>query len=205
MNRTKIYQTVTQFIFLALFVILILTGKIQLWMGVFIISAVAALLFSRFYCGWLCPINTVMKLTTKLKKRLGKESMAVPKTLKKPVFRYGMLGILMLILVLMMSSGKKLPILPLLFAVGVSLTVFFPENLWHRYLCPYGTILNFFGAKAKKYPEINQSVCIECGICGKVCPGGAIIKTDRYFINKGLCLICLECAYQCPKEAIHYN
>jgi formate hydrogenlyase subunit 6/NADH:ubiquinone oxidoreductase subunit I len=65
--------------------------------------------------------------------------------------------------------------------------------------------LNLTGAKAKKHLEINPKACINCGICAKVCPGDAIVITDRHSISKGLCLTCLNCAYQCPKQAVYYK
>lgn len=205
MARTKMFQTFIQIVSLILFGVLLFTGKIQLWMGIFLIGIVAALFFSRFYCGWICPINTAMKIVTKFKNRFKLKNMSVPEVIKKPFFRYGMLGALVITFVIMMVSGKRLPVLPFLFITGVLLTVFFPENLWHRYLCPYGAILNLTGAKAKKCLAINPKACIKCGICAKVCPGGAIDVTDRYSINKGLCLTCLECVGQCPKQAVYYE
>lgn len=205
MARTKKLQIITQIVSLVLFAVLLLTGRIQLWMGLFLVSAVLTLLLGRFYCGWICPINTVMKLVARIKARFELKSFAVPETLKKPAFRYGMLMVFILALVLMIASGKRLPVLPLFLAAGVLLTVFFPESLWHRYLCPYGTVLRLTGAKAGKLLEINTEDCLECGICREVCPGGAITGTGRYSIDKGLCLVCLECADQCPQQAIYYK
>lgn len=205
MSRTRKLQIVTQISALALFIVLLFTGRVRLWMGIFWGSTIMTLLFGRFYCGWICPINTVMKLITRVKTRLKLKSFAVPEILKKPVFRYGMLVVFLLGFVMTMVSGRKLPVLPILFACGMSLTVFFPEILWHRYLCPYGTIFSLPGAKAKKRLRIDRESCADCGICQKVCPGGAITKTDVYSITKGLCLTGLECVYQCPKQAIRYQ
>jgi polyferredoxin len=205
MTRNKTFQTITQIISLVSFGVLLATGKIRVWMGIFLIGIVTAYFFSRFYCGWICPINTVMRVITKLKARFKLKSFALPKPLTEPVIRYVMLGALVVAFIVMMVSDKKLPVLPLLFAAGVLLTVVFPERLWHRYLCPYGAILNLTGAKAKKHLEINPKACINCSICAKVCPGDAIVITDRHSISKGLCLTCLDCAYQCPKQAVYYE
>src|SRR5690606_25073131 len=127
------------------FILLLLTGRIQAWTGILLVSAVLALFFGRIHCGWICPINTVMRLVTRIKTRFKLKNFAVPEPLKKPVFRYGMLAAFLLTFLLTMVRGKKLPVLPILFAAGVLLTVFFPEVLWHRYLCPYGTILSLPG------------------------------------------------------------
>ncbi len=205
MSLGRKLQVVTQTGAMVLFVVLLFTGRVQLWMGIFLGSAVLTLLFGRFYCGWLCPINTVMKLITEIKTRLKLKSFAVPETLKKPVFRYGMLAAFLLCFVMTAVGGRKLPVLPVLFACGVLLTVFFPEILWHRYLCPYGTILSLPGAKAIKHLRIDEKRCAECGVCQKVCPGGAIAENGGYSITKGLCLTGLECVYHCPEQAIRYQ
>src|SRR5690554_4975143 len=96
MSRTKKLQIVTQIISLILFTVFLFTGSVQLWMGIFLGSVFMTLFFGRFYCGWICPINTVMKLVTGIKVRFKIRSFAVPKILKKPVFRYGMLAAFLL-------------------------------------------------------------------------------------------------------------
>src|SRR5690554_3010299 len=96
MSRTKKLSIVTQLIALFLFIALLITGRIQVWMGIFLGSVVLTLFFGRIYCGWICPINTVMKLVTGIKARFKFRSFAVPKLLKKPVFRYGMLAAFLL-------------------------------------------------------------------------------------------------------------
>lgn len=205
MSQAKKLQIVTQLTALALFITLLVTGRIQVWMGIFLASVVLTLFFGRIYCGWICPINTVMKLVTGIKARFKLKSFAVPELLKKPAFRYGILAAFLLAFILTMVSGKRLPVLPILFAAGVLLTVFFPEVLWHRYLCPYGTILSLPGAKAQRQLRIDLEICSECGVCQTVCPGGAITATGGYSINKSLCLNGRDCAGQCPKQAIRYQ
>ncbi len=202
---SKTVPITSQIVSLLLFIILIITGKVQLWMGIFLSSVILALFFGRFYCGWLCPINTVMKAVTGLKNRLSLKSLSPPAFLTRPVVRYIVLFLFVLTFVFAAATGKKLPVLPVLLACGVILTFFFPENLWHRYLCPYGTILSLAGSKTKKYLKIDANECIQCGICQKICPGEAVSKQDTFSIDKGQCLLCLDCMRNCPKKAIQYN
>jgi len=54
----------------------------------------------------------------------------------------------------------------------------------------------------------NSNKCIglqECGRCHKVCPHGAIIKTDNnnISINRQLCQECFLCVAECPSQALH--
>lgn len=202
---SKMCRTISQALFLVLFSILLFNGKIQVWMGIFVLSVILTFWLGRFYCGWICPINTAMKVVSKIKSRFKFNGLEIPEVFKKTAFRYSIFTVFILILIFMIISGKKLPVLPALFIAGLSLTIFFPENFYHHYLCPYGAILSLTGSKAKKHVKINPEECIQCGICRQVCPGDAVVEKDRYTISKDLCLICLKCAYQCPKQAIHYH
>jgi len=76
--------------------------------------------------------------------------------------------------IFVMVSGKKLPVLSGLLAIGVFFTVIFPESLWHGYLYPYGTILHMAGKLSKHYYKVADVFCITCGICRKICPAEAM-------------------------------
>lgn len=204
---TKMWQRITQITFLVLFAVLIFTGKMQLWMGLFALSVILALFFGRFYCGWLCPINTLMKAVTWLKRRLKLGKLKMPRLLMYPFFRYGFLALFLIAFVFVMKTGRKLPVLPALLILGTGLTLFFPEELWHRYLCPYGTILHLTGARASRSLSMDTDQCSGCGLCGRICSGGAVRKTaeGKFVIERGLCLLCLDCIDKCPQRAIHYQ
>ncbi|MDW7669922.1 MAG: 4Fe-4S binding protein, partial [Bacillota bacterium] len=133
-----------QIIFLAAFVFIMVIGRVQLWLGIFLISLLLAPFLGRIYCGNICPINTLTEATQKISK---KNKLKVPNWIKHPTVRYIALGLLVAVMVLTLRSGKKLPILPLLTGVGILLSLIFEEALWHRYLCPYGTLQSIFAKK----------------------------------------------------------
>ena len=56
----KFLINVTRILFLAVFIWLMLNGGMVLWLGIFGISLILALLFGRIFCGWICPMNTLM-------------------------------------------------------------------------------------------------------------------------------------------------
>ena len=198
-------QLIIQIVFLALFLVLIITGRVQLWMGLFLLGIALALLFSRIYCGWICPINTVMNGVSWVKKKLGIKRQKTPPALARPWIRYLVLALFIATFITSMITGQEIPVLPALFAIGVILTFFFPEELWHRYLCPYGTILSLPASTAKYTMKIGQEKCNSCGICKKVCPAAAVeVNEKQYTINKKDCLVCLDCADHCKQEAISY-
>ena len=51
----KFLINVTRILFLAVFIWLMLKGRMVLWLGIFGISLILALLFGRIFCGWICP------------------------------------------------------------------------------------------------------------------------------------------------------
>ncbi len=176
-------------------------------MGLFALSVILALFYGRFYCGWLCPINTLMKTVTGIKRKLKFGKLKIPRLLTHPFFRYGFLALFLLAFGVVMKTGRKLPVLPALLILGTGLTFFFPEELWHRYLCPYGTILHFTGARAGRSLNVDTGRCSSCGSCGRVCSGGAVREAaeGKYDLERGLCLLCLDCIDQCPQRAIYYR
>jgi len=52
--------------------------------------------------------------------------------------------------------------------------------------------------------EVDVDQCIQCGICFKKCPAGAIRwqKKEPAFIMKDQCIKCLSCITNCPVDAI---
>jgi len=208
-DMAKAMRVISQTLFLILFIVLSFTGKIQIWMGVFIVGVILTPLLGRFFCGWVCPINTAMNLVTNVKNKLHVKSKPISQFIKKPMYRYGMLIAFILSFVFVMLSGRKLPVLPGLLVSGVVLTIFFPESLWHRYLCPYGTILHIAGRSSKHSYNIINGLCISCGICHRVCPSEAISLNEsqgkKYSINSSECLVCGRCQEACPKNAVEHQ
>lgn len=199
-------QTVIQIAFLALFIFLLVNGKAQLWMGLFLVGIIVSFLLGRVYCGWICSINTVLRAITWIKKKLHIKSLKTPEFLTKPWVRFLALGLFVAIFIFIMVTGKKLPVLPILFTIGVILTFFFPESLWHSYLCPYGTIIHIPALKSAHCMSINAEKCNNCGACKRVCPSKAIEKNENHHeIIKGDCLVCMDCSISCKQNAISYK
>lgn len=202
----KILQHLIQIAFLILFVALILIGRVHLWMGLFVLSFIVSLWFSRIYCGWICPINTAMCFITLLKSRLHIKSIKIPSYLSRPLIRYIVLAAFIAAFLFTVVSGCQLPVLPVLFASGIIITLLFPPELWHYNLCPFGTIFSFSARLSKHYMRINSDKCINCGLCYQSCPIKAVnIEEDTYRIIKNECLVCMNCARKCRKNAITYQ
>ncbi len=103
-------------------------------------------------------------------------------------------------------------------ASGYEVTEFCRGCIAHRCedVCPRGAIT----IDAHQKSHIDKSKCINCGLCAKVCPYGAIINRQRPCerackmnaisagpdgaaqIDDSQCVSCGACVYQCPFGAI---
>lgn len=53
---------------------------------------------------------------------------------------------------------------------------------------------------------IDSSACTNCGICGNICPTGAITNSDdrlKNLFNPSLCIKCKICHDTCPEKCLH--
>lgn len=194
-----------QLIALILFSFLMITGKVQLWMVIFIVSLFLSTFLGRFYCGYICPINTVMEVIDDDTSKKKRSRIKTPAWMKNNIGRVVMLVLFLGTMIFVFKTGKRLPVLPILFILGVVLTIFFEPSLWHRYLCPFGTLLSIFSSKNKNGYTIGDEGCIRCGMCAKVCPSDAITWDDKEkdpIIIKKECIVCGMCSKACPKKII---
>ncbi len=202
MEKRKIVQVVT----LILFVLLVILGKVQVWMAIFGGSLLLSTYFGRFYCGYICPINTGMELIDDRASKNKRKRKPTPDAFKNPMVRYGMLALFLGTMFIVFKTGKKLPVLPVLFASGILLTYFYRPEFWHRYLCPYGTLLSIFSRFNKKTYMVFNDDCTKCGRCVRVCPADAFIWEDKKktypLIINNECLHCGRCVEVCPEDTI---
>jgi len=56
----KFFINISRIAFLAIFILLISRGAMVLWLAIFGITIILALLLGRIFCGWICPMNTLM-------------------------------------------------------------------------------------------------------------------------------------------------
>ncbi len=180
-----------------------------IWLGLFLFSLVGANIWGRFYCGYICPMNTIMGVTGNLSKKLNWQIKAVPKVLRSKYLPW----IVLILMIGTMALSKRIlhqdvPILIVLMAISVLVTLRYEEWVFHNHICPYGALLNLTGRWAKFSTKVEPALCIGCKKCETVCPSKAISvnhSSKIAHIDKSICHQCGTCTLVCPKDAIHYT
>ena len=205
----KYITNIIRILFLALFIFLLVNGKVVLWLALFGVSLVIALIFGRIYCGYVCPMNTLMIPTEWLSKKLKLQTPNTPKWLKSGYLTW----ITLFISIVMMLLSKRLlhidlPILPFWLVVSVLITLRYKPEVFHNLICPFGALQRTFGRFARLSEKVDKDACIGCKLCEKACPSNAIVVSSEdkeAMIKTALCHQCTNCRQVCPKDAIHYK
>jgi len=204
----KTYLRITlELILLGVFTFLQYQHSVQKWMIVFGTGILLSMVFSRFYCGWMCQINTLFRPINWLYGKLGIKRLKTPKFFKHKALRYIILLIIVAAMILTMKFKIKVNLILYATIASIALTLIFEESFWHSNVCPYGTILSLSSRPAKLSVKIDQETCIACGLCQKVCPSDSILTLDtkKRRITKNSCLTCFRCQEVCPSGAITYR
>jgi ferredoxin-type protein NapH len=196
-------------LFLAAFAFIMFRGTPMLWLAIFALSMVAAVFFGRFYCGWICPMNTMMIGTEKLALKFGIKLKSAPKWIESGWLAWVLLIVSAGLMIFMKKvSGKDLPVLLIWLVASVILTFRYKPEVFHNKICLFGVLQGLTGRYAFSSRRVDPIKCIGCKLCEKACPAEAIkvSKEDhKAKIDTKLCHQCYNCTLVCPKEAIDYG
>ena len=205
-RRPPILRLLSQVAFLVLFMALLKMKRPTNWMIVFVASALLSAAFSRFYCGWICPINTSMQVSEVIGRKLKIQKRHVPAVLKSGIASYLMLGVTLVLAFLNITGRVKLPFVAIMTAAGFLVTLRYTQAVWHNYLCPYGVILRLPSRFARFRMSVGHECIPGCDKCARVCPAESVtIGSQRADIDSSLCLVCQKCAMVCPTHTIAYR
>jgi polyferredoxin len=204
--------------------VLVLTGEIPRLhpAGMFLLLAffAASWIFRKGFCGWLCPVGTVSEFLWRLGRQTFGRTFRLPRAVDVTLrsLKYLLLGLFVYAVGSMSIDGirgflegpyglvddvKMLNFFRFLgLAGGLVLAFFvvasvFVQNLWCRYLCPYGALMGLAGMASPLRIRREPSLCIDCGKCAKACPSA--LPVDKLVtIRSAECTGCLECVADCP-------
>ena len=192
--------------------------------GALIIVAFYALVGSKIFCGWVCPLNVVTDCAAWLRRKLGiRQSAKLPRNL-----RY---GILLMILVGSAVSGMLVwewvnPVSALgralIYGFGATawlvLTVFLfdlliVEHGWCGHLCPIGATYGVIGAKSLiRIKVIDRNLCDNCMDCYNVCPEPQVLRAPLHGKNNESllvlskdCISCGRCVDVCAEKVFTFS
>ena len=203
------------------------TGYMPEWttiLGALIVVAFYALVASKAFCSWVCPLNIVTDSAAWLRRKLGiRQSAKLSRNL-----RY---GILAMILVGSAISGTLLwewinPVAALgrVFVYGLGATLWLilvvflfdlliVEHGWCGHLCPIGATYALIGAKSLlKVKVIDRDRCDRCMDCYNVCPEPQVLRLplhgdaeDSQIILSKDCITCGRCIDVCAENVFKFG
>lgn len=207
--KDKVLIHTIRILFLGAFIFIMSQGTPMLWLGLFGLSLLAAVFFGRIFCGWICPMNTLMTATQWLNRRLGRTGKDTPALLQSGWLRWVMLIGSVLVMVLAKKVFQRdLPMLIFLLILSVIMTLRYKPEVFHNKVCPFGILQGLTGQFALYSRGVEAKTCIGCTKCETVCPSQAIAvdrKTRKAAIDPKLCHQCTNCTLVCPTQAIRYD
>jgi ferredoxin-type protein NapH len=180
-----------------------------------------ALVFGRVFCGWICPVNTLLEGFDLLRRRalpkigIRPLDFSVPRWTKWVLFFVGiaaaLVGNLALwanllphvligrdvfsLMVFGATSGGVLILAAIILA-----ELLLSRRVWCRSVCPTGAVLGLFGARAPMRVRKAEEPCLDsCSACVRICPMG--LNPARPF-SLSECYSCGVCVSACPADLL---
>lgn len=206
---------------LSIYAILFITPNKYIMLSILATILFITILFRTLFCGWVCPAGTFFDLIRGIGKGIGSIGFIKPlnKKFKKWVkrnslilakidhyarfFRYVLFAWILQAAFLGIASvknGDEGGVASVKYLVYVLIFLgLFIERSWCKYSCPVGAIMGLFGKLSPTSISRNETNCISCNICSKVCPMN-IEVAKRISVKDIDCQTCLVCVDACPVE-----
>lgn len=190
-----------------------------------VVTIVYALVRGRAFCGWVCPLGTVLEAIGWIADHIRHALKLQPQPAASPLSRH--VKIVGAGVVIALSAIVGFPVFEAVspisavhrfvlfgstvgivtFALAVVLDVFWGKRAWCRSLCPLGGLCEAIGRVGLVSVRIDRSACVHCDLCKDACPADpaildpAIDGTERR-VKAGDCMACGACADACPSRAL---
>lgn len=205
---------------------LFLTGEVPAIhpaaMFLFLTFVGMSLLLRKAFCGWLCPVGSVSEWLWKFGRKTFRRNWTLPRWADIPLrgLKYLVLGFFVYAVsgmtaesisaflrspygivadVRMLNFFRYLTTTAALVLAVLLIGSIFVQNLWCRYLCPYGALMGLAALASPLRIRRNPERCIDCAKCAKVCPSHLPVDT-LVQIRSAECIGCLECVAVCPAD-----
>lgn len=188
-------------------------------MILFGITVVLALVFRRSFCGLICPFGAIQEYSGKLGKKLFRKKYILPVKLDQPLRYLKYLVLILTVTYAWKNAGLWMsPYDPWAayshlsaglgsvwseYAVGLILLIItilgslLYDRFFCKYLCPMGALYGIIGKVSPFRVVRNQTLCIECGKCNRVCPVNIDVQHCSN-VTTAECINCQTCVLSCP-------
>ena len=188
-----------------------------------LIPLVATLVLGRVFCGWVCPMNTLLELIDKARRLLKLAEIRERDIRFSLRNKYVLLGLTIAVL-----SVTSVPFLAMIYppavisremhnyvfagAVGVgawliggvcAFELFVSRRWWCRYVCPGGALYSLLGRFRVVRVRRDEQKCVGCGECVRVCQ---FAQKPMLVEFTGMeCTNCGTCITHCNDDALNYQ
>ena len=164
-------------------------------LGVFIISAVAGI---NAIVSLLAPYSSYGRIASSLFKPVYEAGNNVLASIAEHFNSYAFYSV-----DVWMKSLPTLIIASVTF-VAIVILAWRGGRTYCNTICPVGTILSFFARFSWFKVRIDESKCVNCGLCTKNCKASAI-DFKNHKIDYSRCVVCGDCLGKCHKGALNFT
>ncbi len=189
-----------------------------LFLAFLAMSAIA----KKSFCSWLCPVGTFSETLGKIGQKIFGRRFFLPRWLDFPLrgLKYLLLGFFVFFIstmsvdmlaqfmqtpyglladVKMLNFFRHMSETAAIIVGALIVLSVLVENVWCRYLCPYGALMGLASLLSPLKIRRTPSACIDCGKCAHACPAG--LAVDKLVqIRSVECTACMACVASCPAE-----
>ncbi|MGD8813957.1 MAG: 4Fe-4S binding protein [Anaerolineales bacterium] len=172
-----------------------------------IVTVVLSLSLGRVWCGWVCPVNTVLdQVHFKGAFRRGARISD-----RWRIVKYAALVFTAAAIILTASPAGDARAASASWPVGWVIAVLIglgaiialeavADHFFCRYLCPLGGAVALL-AKIAPMRRIVRSHCNDCSVCVDACPLGAVDPRRDFTNDPGECSVCFDCLVVCTSSS----
>jgi polyferredoxin len=190
-------------------------------MVLFVSSVLLVVVLNRAFCGWICPLGTLQMLFDRLARFLKIKKIRVPAAVERYLHYVKYIGLVVIIYFTWKIGdlvydpydpwsayahiAGGLTGLYIDFFIGsIFLIVALIGSLWLpnnfcRYFCPMGAFLGILSKLSPTRIHRNETTCINCKKCDRVCPAQIAISTEPK-VKSMECFACGDCVAACPVD-----